>query len=63
MPEFGPIILMESERLTSVFRLSKFRQSDIAYKNTTTLFVTSDLGHHFDTIVQGFAGHSDNCVR
>jgi len=44
-----------------VFRLWKFLQSDSTYKNTTTLFLTSDHGRHSDNIANGFAGHGDGC--
>jgi membrane-anchored protein YejM (alkaline phosphatase superfamily) len=44
-----------------VFRLWKFLQSDTTYKNTTTLFLTSDHGRHSDNISNGFAGHGDDC--
>lgn len=44
-----------------VFSLWKFLQSDTTYKNTTTLFLTSDHGRHSDNISNGFAGHGDDC--
>jgi len=44
-----------------IFRLWKFLQSDSIYKNTTTLFVTSDHGRHLDTVADGFVGHGDGC--
>lgn len=44
-----------------IFSLWKFIQSDSAYKNTTTLFVTSDHGRHLDTVSDGFIGHGDGC--
>ena len=44
-----------------VYRLWKFLQADVIYKNTTTLFVTNDHGRHLDGIGEGFAGHGDDC--
>lgn len=44
-----------------VYRLWQFLQSDIIYKNTTTLFVTNDHGRHLDNVNDGFAGHGDDC--
>ena len=44
-----------------IYRLWKFLQSDSTYKNTTTLFVTSDHGRHLDTVSDGFVGHGDGC--
>ncbi|HAQ21081.1 MAG TPA: sulfatase [Prolixibacteraceae bacterium] len=44
-----------------IFRLWMFLQNDSVYKNTTTLFVTSDHGRHLDSVADGFAGHGDGC--
>lgn len=44
-----------------IFRLWKFLQSDSIYKNTTTLFITSDHGRHLDGVADGFASHGDGC--
>ncbi len=45
----------------SVFRLWQFIQTNSFYKNTTTMFVTSDHGRHLDSVADGFAGHGDGC--
>jgi len=42
-------------------RLWNFIQADSVYKNTTTLFVTSDHGRHLDSVADGFIGHGDGC--
>lgn len=44
-----------------VYRLWQFLQTDVIYKNTTTLFVTNDHGRHLDGVGDGFAGHGDGC--
>jgi len=44
-----------------IFSLWKFLQSDSVYKNTTTLFITSDHGRHLDHVSDGFIGHGDGC--
>ena len=44
-----------------VYLLWQFLQNDSKYKNTTTIFVTSDHGRHLDGIADGFAGHGDEC--
>jgi hypothetical protein len=44
-----------------ISRLWNFIQTDSVYKNTTTLFVTSDHGRHLDSVSDGFIGHGDGC--
>jgi hypothetical protein len=44
-----------------IFRLWKFLQNDPVYKNTTTLFITSDHGRHLDGVADGFVSHGDGC--
>jgi hypothetical protein len=44
-----------------IYQLWEFLQNDSSYKNTTTLFVTSDHGRHLDTVADGFIGHGDGC--
>ena len=44
-----------------IFRLWTYLQNDPVYKNTTTLFVTSDHGRHLDSVADGFVGHGDGC--
>lgn len=44
-----------------VYRLWEFFQNDPNYKNTTTLFVTSDHGRHLDSVADGFVSHGDGC--
>lgn len=44
-----------------IYRLWQFLQNDNNYKNTTTIFVTSDHGRHLDNVADGFAGHGDDC--
>lgn len=50
-------------RKTDVYvsRLLQFLQDDNIYRNTTTVFITSDHGRHLDHVNGGFAGHGDNC--
>jgi len=44
-----------------IFRLWAYLQNDPVYKNTTTLFVTSDHGRHLDGVADGFVSHGDGC--
>ena len=44
-----------------IYQIWQFVQNDPNYKNTTTLFITSDHGRHLDSIADGFAGHGDGC--
>lgn len=44
-----------------VYRLWQFLQDDLYYRNTTTLFVTSDHGRHLDSVADGFVSHGDGC--
>lgn len=36
-------------------------QNSSVYKDKTTLIVTNDHGRHLDGVLDGFAGHGDNC--
>lgn len=42
-------------------QLWTFLQSDNFYKNSTTLFITSDHGRHYDGHLDGFISHGDGC--
>jgi len=44
-----------------IYQIWLFLQNDPIYKNTTTLFITSDHGRHLNTVADGFAGHGDDC--
>jgi membrane-anchored protein YejM (alkaline phosphatase superfamily) len=44
-----------------IYQIWQFLQNDSGYKNTTTLFVTSDHGRHLDNVANGFTGHGDGC--
>lgn len=44
-----------------VYKLWQFLQTDLAYKDKTALFVTSDHGRHLNNVGEGFAGHGDGC--
>ncbi|MCX6141957.1 MAG: hypothetical protein NTZ35_01935, partial [Ignavibacteriales bacterium] len=38
-----------------------FLQSDVVYRNTTTMLVTNDHGRHLDGVQNGFVSHGDGC--
>jgi len=44
-----------------IYRLWQFLQNDSIYKNTTTIFITSDHGRHLDNVLDGFPSHGDGC--
>ena len=44
-----------------IYRLWQFLQNDSIYKNTTTVFITSDHGRHLDNVADGFVSHGDGC--
>jgi hypothetical protein len=44
-----------------ISRLWNFLQTDSEYRNTTTLFITSDHGRHSDGVADGFISHGDGC--
>jgi hypothetical protein len=45
-----------------IYQLWSFIQSDINYKDKTTLFVTNDHGRHLDGVADGFVNHGDTCM-
>lgn len=45
----------------NLHKIEQFLESNPFYKNTTTLFVTSDHGRHSEGIADGFVSHGDTC--
>lgn len=43
------------------YELWKYIQSDSAYANKTTLFITNDHGRHLEGVKNGFINHGDDC--
>jgi bisphosphoglycerate-independent phosphoglycerate mutase (AlkP superfamily) len=44
-----------------VKQIWSFIQSDVRYKDKTTLIVTNDHGRHINGVSNGFISHGDNC--
>ncbi|MBX9850967.1 MAG: LTA synthase family protein [Cytophagaceae bacterium] len=51
--------IVETDSL--VWEIWKYIQTDIYYKDKTTLFVTNDHGRHLDGWKDGFVSHGDDC--
>lgn len=46
---------------TYIEQIWNFLQSDPAYKDKTTLFITNDHGRHLNGVQNGFVSHGDDC--
>lgn len=44
-----------------IYQIWNYINSDIMYKDKTTLFVTNDHGRHLDSIADGYISHGCNC--